>query len=211
MLVLYEKEWCPFSRIVREALSELDLDAVIKPSPEGEPQHHRELAQLGETEVPFLIDRSAGVQLGESEKIVEHLYARYGNGSPVPMRMRGKLAKITSRIASEVRGKAPEYELPGERPEITLELWNYEASPYCRLAREELGRLGLPYVSRNLARRSPRRETYRARFGRMQFPRLYDPNTETGLFETDAIIAHLRQHYARIAVLVRDELSVHPA
>jgi hypothetical protein len=45
----------------------------------------------------------------------------------------------------------------------------------------------------------------------MQFPRLYDPNTETGLFETDAIIAHLRQHYARIAVLVRDELSVHPA
>jgi hypothetical protein len=127
------------------------------------------------------------------------------------MRMRGKLAKITSRIASEVRGKAPEYELPGERPEITLELWNYEASPYCRLAREELGRLGLPYVSRNLARRSPRRETYRARFGRMQFPRLYDPNTDTGLFETDAIIAHLRQHYARIAVLVRDELSVHPA
>ncbi len=210
-LVLYERESCPFSRIVREALSELDLDALIKPCPEGETQHRRELSQLGQKEVPFLIDRSAGVQLADSAKIVEHLYLHYGNGSPVPLRMRGEFARITSKYASELRGKPAAYELPSERPELTLELWNYEGSPYCRIVREELGRLGLPYISRNLARNSPRREAFRARFGKLQFPRLYDPNDETGLFETDAILAHLQSHYARIAVLVQDEFSVHPA
>jgi glutathione S-transferase len=210
-LVLYELEWCPFSRIVREALSELDLDALIKPCPPGETMHHRELAQLGQEQFPYLIDRASGIQLGDSTKIVEHLYSRYGDGSPVPLRMRGALARITSKVASELRGNAPDYELPAERPELTLELWNYEGSPYCRLVREELARLGLPYVSRNLARNSPRRESFRARFGKIQFPRLFDPNDNTGLFETDAIFTHLQSHYARIAVLQRDELSVHPA
>jgi glutathione S-transferase len=210
-LVLYELEWCPFSRIVREALSELDLDALIKPCPQGETLHHRELAQFGQSKFPYLIDRSAGIQLGDSAKIVEHLYSRYGDGSPVPVRMRGALAHVTSKLASEVRGRARSYELPAERPELTLELWNYEASPYCRLVREELARLGLPYVSRNLARNSPRREQFRSRFGKTQFPRLFDPNSKTGLFETDAILTYLQSHYARIAVLQRDELSVHPA
>jgi glutathione S-transferase len=210
-LVLYELEWDPYSRIVREALNELDLDALIKPCPLGETQHHRELAQFGETTFPYLVDRSAGVQLGDAAKIIEHLYLRYGDGSPVPVRMRGDLARLTSMLATALRGGERKYELPGERPERTLELWNYEASPYCRLAREELGRLGLAYVSRNLARRSPRREEFRSRYGRMQFPRLYDPNTDTGLFETDEIVSHLQTHYGRMAVLLQDNLSVHPA
>lgn len=209
-LVLYELEWCPFSRIVREALSELDLDALIKPCPAGESMHHRELAQFGESKFPYLIDRSAGVQLGDSAKIVEHLYSQYGDGSPVPVRMRGALARSSSKLASELRA-AKKYELPGERPELTLELWNYEASPYCRIAREELARLGLPYVSRNLARNSPRREAFRARFGRLQFPRLYDPNRSEGLFETHAVIQHVQTNYGRMAVLMDDALSVHPA
>jgi len=208
-LVLYELEWCPYSRIVREALSELDLDALIKPCPPGESMHHRELAQLGEAKYPYLIDRS-GVQLGDSAKIVEHLYATYGDGSPVPVRMRGALARVSSKLASELRGTKP-YELPGERPELTLELWNYEGSPYCRLVREDLARLRLPYVSRNLARNSPRREEFRSRFGRIQFPRLYDANNSTGLFETAAISAHLQTNYGRMAVLADDSLAAHPA
>jgi glutathione S-transferase len=209
-LVLYELEWDPASRIVREALSELDLDALIKPCPSGESMHHRELAQLGESQFPYLIDRSAGVQLGDSTKIVEHLYASYGDGSPVPVRMRGALARLSSKLASELRRSKP-YELPGERPELTLELWNYEASPYCRIAREELARLGLPYVSKNLARSSPRREDFRARFSREQFPRLYDPNNKTGLFETEAIVMHLQTFYGRMAALADESLVVHPA
>ena len=35
LFVLYEFEACPFCRIVREALTELDLDAEIRPCPKG--------------------------------------------------------------------------------------------------------------------------------------------------------------------------------
>src|SRR5262245_49864307 len=59
-LILYELEWCPYSRLVREALSELDLDALIKPCPPGEREHHIELAQHGQSKFPYLIDRAAG-------------------------------------------------------------------------------------------------------------------------------------------------------
>ena len=210
-LILYEMETCPFSRLVREALSELDLDVLIKPCPKGEVTHHQELAQLGQTEVPYLIDKSAGVQLGESTKIVEHLFMRYGNGKPVPYRMRGAFAKETSSAASWLRGGVLQYRKPGRRPEYTLELWNYEGSPYCRQAREALGRLGLPYVSRNLARNSPRRDDFRTRFGMLQFPRLDDPNTGIGLFETKSISAYLETEYAQRLILVGEEVAVHPA
>jgi glutathione S-transferase len=210
-LILYELETCPHSRLVREALSELDLDVLIKPCPKGEITHHQELAQYGQTEVPYLIDKSAGVQLSDSIKIVEHLFMRYGNGRPVPYRLRGEFANESSKIASWLRGGLLQYQKPGRRPEYTLELWNYEGSPYCRQAREALGRLALPYVSRNLARNSPRRENFQARFGVMQFPRLDDPNTGIGLFETKAVIAYLETQYANRVDLVGEEFAVHPA
>ncbi|HKU38680.1 MAG TPA: glutathione S-transferase N-terminal domain-containing protein, partial [Polyangiales bacterium] len=62
-LILYELEWCPYSRLVREALSELDLDALIKPCPKGEREHHSELEKHGQSKFPYLIDRAAGVEL----------------------------------------------------------------------------------------------------------------------------------------------------
>jgi hypothetical protein len=43
-LILYEMENCPFSRLVREALSELDLDAAISPDAVRNRQHPRALA-----------------------------------------------------------------------------------------------------------------------------------------------------------------------
>lgn len=216
-LILYELEWCPFSRLVREALSELDLDALIKPCPPGEREHHAELEQLGRRKFPFLVDRSAGVQSGESAQIIEHLYASYGDGSPVPLRFRGDLARWTSQLATRLRGgkldyaAAAAYERPARRPELTLELWNYEGSPYCRMVREQLGKLGLAHVSRNLARNSPRRETFRSRYGLLQFPRLYDPNTKIGLFETEAILSYLKAHYALPPIAVSEAVSAHPA
>jgi glutathione S-transferase len=210
-LILYELEWCPFSRLVREALSELDLDAVIKPCPPGDREHHAELEQQGQSTIPYLIDRSAGVQLGESPQIIEHLFARYGDGSPVPLRYRGALALQTSKLATELRGGKLNYERPARRPEQRLELWNYEGSPYCRLVREQLGKLGLSYLSRNLARASPRREEFRSRYGLLQFPRLYDPNTKIGLFETDAIMSYLKAHYALAPIPISEAVSAHPA
>jgi len=210
-LVLYERESCPHSRLVRETLSELDIDVLVKPCPPGEGPNNRELLHVsGKSEVPFLVDRSQRVSLGGSDNIVRYLTANYGShGTPARLRG-GALSLLSSRIASSLRGTLP-YGQPKRAPEEPLELWNYEASPYCRLVREHLARLGIAYVSHNLARKSPRRSAYKQRFGRMQFPYLFDPNTNVGMFESGAIIRYLNDTYLSCFDAVPAELGGHPA
>lgn len=196
-LVLYERETCPYSRLAREALSQLDLDVLIKPCPPGEWRHHGELRALsGGDQVPFLVDEGARVMLGESRRIVRYLFERYGEGVVQWTLRSHKLAELTSRLASHVRGKTDAARMPAPYPARPLELWSYEASPYSRIVRERLGELALPYVCHNLARRSPRRPIFAARHGRMQFPLLVDPNTNAILFESGDILRYLNEQYA---------------
>src|SRR2546430_15620902 len=55
LLELYEFEGCPFCRKVREALSVLDLDAVIYPCPKGGPRFRPEVeARGGKQQFPYL-------------------------------------------------------------------------------------------------------------------------------------------------------------
>ena len=43
----FEAEYCPYCRHVREALTELDLDAMIYPIPKGAKRHVASLLKLG--------------------------------------------------------------------------------------------------------------------------------------------------------------------
>ena len=85
---------------------------------------------------------------------------------------------------------------PARSPDEPLVLYSFEASPYCRLVREELSRLELPYHLVNVAKGSPSREAFRERAGRVQVPFLVDPNTGRELFESADIQAYLRETYA---------------
>ena len=76
-----------------------------------------------------------------------------------------------------------------------LELYSYEGSPFCRIAREVLCELELPYLLHNVPRRSPEREAFVARSGKMQVPYLVDPNTGVEMFESAEIASYLRQTY----------------
>jgi glutathione S-transferase len=212
VIVLYERESCPHSRLVRETLSELDVDALIKPCPPGESVHNRELRDVsGKGEVPFMIDRSTRVSLGESGKIIRYLTEKYGSRS-APARLRGgPVSLLASRLASTIRGGQIRYGEPKRRPELPLELWNYEASPYCRLVRERLGQLGIAHVSHNLARHSPKRAAFKVRFGREQFPYLFDPNTQLGMFESETILRYLTDTYASCFDAVPAVVGGHPA
>jgi glutathione S-transferase len=212
-LVLYERETCPYSRLVREALSNLDLDVLIKPCPPGEWRHHGELRALsGQEKVPFLVDEGAGVMLGESQRIVHYLFDHYGKHHRVPIQLRShKLAELSSRLASYMRGKQDKARELATPPAQPLALWSYEASPYSRLVRERLGELGLPYVCHNLARSSPRRVIFAERYGRTQFPLLVDPNTNVMMFETKDIVRYLNEQYApklRLPATIRRLLVV---
>lgn len=82
------------------------------------------------------------------------------------------------------------------RPAQPLELYEFEGCPYCRRVREAMSELDLSYINRTCARGD---EVKRARAlelsGKAQFPLLVDPNTDTVLLESEAIIEHLHQHY----------------
>jgi glutathione S-transferase len=198
ILTLYSIETCPYSRLVREALSELDIDVLIKPCPKREPIHRAELEDAsGRHKVPYLIDPNQQVSLGESAAIVAYLFGHYGAGGvPAPL-SGGPVSLGTSKVASEVRGGIMYYEAPALMPARPLELFGYEASPYCRLVREQLDRLGIAYISRNLARESPRRPQFEKDYGKLQFPYLWDPNTGVGMFETGDILTYVAESYKR--------------
>src|SRR5258705_106029 len=84
----------------------------------------------------------------------------------------------------------------GKRPARPLELYEFEASPFCRIAREALSSLELAYRLHNVAGGSSRREEFRARSGRMMVPWLADPNTGVEMFESADIVAYLETTYA---------------
>lgn len=196
-LELYEFEACPFCRKAREALSMLDLDAMVYPCPKGGERFRPEvLRRGGKAQFPFLVDPNAGVEMYESDDIVRHLFTRYGDGQvPVSLSF-APLFHASSAVAALSRPLSGVRVRPSRLPERPLELWSFEASPYCRLVREALCTLEIPYLLHNVAKGSPRRPEFVARSGKMQVPFLFDPNTGRSLFESADIVAYLDETYA---------------
>ena len=195
LVELYDFEACPFCRRVREALSVLDLDARIYPCPKGGTRYRPTVRERSGREMfPFLIDPNTGVEMNESADIVAYLWKSYGDG-PVPFSLQGPLFVASSLLASITRPGRGSRARGKRAPSEPLELYSFEASPYCRLAREELCELELPYVLHNVAKGSSRRRAFTARSGKMMVPYLVDPNTGTEMFESADIVAYLRETY----------------
>jgi len=214
-LELFEAEYCPFCRHVREALTELDLDAMIYPVPKRGKRHKQRLIKLGgKAKIPFLHDPNTGVKLHESVAIVEYLYKQYGlEWEKVPERW-----LATSTLATLTRGKLGMFARPNKAARKPLELYSFEGSPYSRLARETLCELELRYLLHNVgktpgshadylppeyrAERVPdympgteNRRKFMERVGRVMVPYIVDPNTGTAMFETRKIQEYLKTTY----------------
>ena len=82
------------------------------------------------------------------------------------------------------------------KPAELLELYSYEGSPFCRIAREALCELELPHQLHNVPRRSPDRDGFVSMSGKMQVPYLLDPNTGVQMFESREIRRYLYETYA---------------
>ncbi len=80
-------------------------------------------------------------------------------------------------------------------PKHLLELYDFEACPYCRKVREVLCELDLDYLVHPVAHGSPRRQELKRLGGKVQVPYLLDPNTKTRLYESDDIIDYLNERY----------------
>lgn len=217
MLQLYDIENCPYCRLVRESLTELDLDAEIYPCPKAGRRFRPELEERGgKAQFPYLVDPNTGVEMYESLDIVDYLFATYGQRK-LPRKWRaGKLQTLGSMLASAPRLSRGMQARPGKMPEYLLELYSFESSPYARPVRELLCEMEIPYILRNCGRTKleewilpplrealkidPNSEQENRRLlqdseGRVSIPYLYDPNTGEGLFESTAILAYLRNSY----------------
>jgi glutathione S-transferase len=197
-LELYEFEACPFCRKAREALTLLDLDALVLPCPKGGPRFREEVKRRGgKYQFPYLVDPNAGKEMYESDDIVAYLFERYGAGAPPALLSAGALTNVSAGLASVLRPGRGAYYRPARAPELPLELWSFEASPYCRIVRECLSSLELPYRLHNVAKGSPRRPAFVERSGRMMVPWLLDPNTGETMFESADIVRYLERTYAK--------------
>ena len=186
---------------MREALTQLDLDAEIRPCPKGARRHRDEVVKRGgKASFPFLVDETAGVEMYESEDIVRHLYAAYGEGAPFPDALVSTTA-LTGWMPTLLRaGRGmTRYERPspgggeeaGEEeeeedsaaeeaaadpPAAPLELYNYEGI-VARLVRRRV-RAGDPVFVRNVGKGA--RGGRPGRSTRARAPYLVDPNTGFG-------------------------------
>lgn len=195
-LELYEFEGCPYCRKVREALTVLDLEALIHPCPKGGSRFRTLVRERGGKEqFPYLVDPNTGKAMYESSEIVRYLFAEYGAGSVPFLYGFAPLVDVTAGLASAWRLGAGVWAEPSKAPEQPLELWSFEASPFCRLVREVLCTLELPYRLHNVGKGSPSREAFVERAGKMQVPYLADPNTQIEMFESDDIVHYLRETY----------------
>ena len=195
-LELYEFESCPFCRKVREAASVLDLELLVKPCPKRGQRFRPHVVEVGGREqFPYLVDPNTGTSLFESDDIVRYLFDHYGEG-PIPGLLRPALSTPTSVLAGLWRLASGTFVRPSKCPAEPLELYSFEASPYCRIVREALCVLELPYRLHNVGKGSAGRAALEARAGKVMVPYLVDPNTGVEMFESAEIVAYLERTYA---------------
>ncbi|MEL7296046.1 MAG: glutathione S-transferase N-terminal domain-containing protein [Pseudomonadota bacterium] len=218
MLRLYEMENCPHCRVVREALTRLDLDALILPCPKGGERFRPEAEHIGgKQQFPLLVDQNTGRILYESVDIVHYLYETYGKRSTLPKAIIKALNSTAAGVASALRMGRGMRARPSTAPTEPLELYSFESSPFARLVRERLCELEIPYQLRNMGkaklsdlvppavRRTAmpgyaavgrNRQRLFERMGHVQVPFLADPNTDTEMFESSDIMDYLENTYA---------------
>lgn len=215
---LYDFEACPYCRLVREALTELDLDATIYPCPKGGERFRPTVVERGgKAQFPFLVDPNRGEQMYESADIVNYLFETYGQRKPPVYWQWMDLQQLGSGIAGAVRFGAGLRAAPSRPAAQPLELYSFESSPFARPVRERLCELEIPYVLRSSGRSTTadwmppqvrdaiypdyepetvNRRALKARAGRVTIPYLVDPNTGTELGESAQILDYLNATYA---------------
>src|SRR6185369_5113544 len=115
------------------------------PCPKNGIVHRPHAIKLGgKAQFPYLVDPNTNTRLYESDDIVAYLYRTYGGREP-GMLLSGPLATATSMLASAFRPTGGTQAHASRQPAKPLELWSFEASPFCRIAREALCELELPY------------------------------------------------------------------
>lgn len=217
-LVLFDQEAHPECRYVREALTELNLNVMIAPCPEGGASIEKLKEESGSDELPRLYDPNTEQNIVGRENIIRYLYLEY-RGAELPTSFkRSSLNDLASSLASQLRFNAGKYYKPALPAQYPLTLYSFESSPYSRFVRERLCEYELPYLLINLGKqqlsdmgpakfrfslkpyqplKNTKREAFFKQHGNVQVPFLLDPNTGQSLFESREIVKYLDRTYGK--------------
>jgi glutaredoxin 3 len=99
MLELYQTEWCPASRRVRERLTELGLDYLVRQVPVERDERAALYAATGSDTIPALVLEDGSAVVGEDE-ILAYLDEHYGESEEAAAH-RTKAAKARRRYLEE--------------------------------------------------------------------------------------------------------------
>lgn len=114
--------------------------------------------------------------------------------------MAAAIPRIGQGLRVRVDASAP-------RPEQPLDLWEFEACPYCRKVREGLTELDLDWVCHPTARGSNLRDGAPDFGGRKYFPYMVDPNTGASMKESEHILDYLWSTYGPGRPALRQRLA----
>ncbi|PWF48879.1 glutathione S-transferase N-terminal domain-containing protein [Massilia glaciei] len=220
LLVLFDREDDAECRLVREALTELNFDALVYPCPIGGTRFAAKRKKFAPgTQLPALYDPNTGKTLAGAEKILPYLYSEYlgTNASDAPKV--SPLNMLGAQLAGLVRSPMGLEVRESTAPKKNLTLYSFESSPYSRPVRERLCELELPYHLINLGKlqwaelgpaiarpfafgkyepvAGSKREAFLKEHGKVQLPYLIDPNHKIKMFESTAILDYLERTYAK--------------
>ena len=198
-LELYEFEACPFCRKAREALTVLDLDALVLPCPKGGPRFREEVKRRGgKYQFPYLVDPNTGKEMYESDEIVAYLFERYGAGRPPALLSPGALTNLSAGLASACAARVRLALSAGARARASaraLELRGFAVLPDRARMPLEPG-AALPAAQRRQGKPEAAPPSSE-RSGKMMVPWLVDPNTGASMFESADIVRYLERTYAK--------------
>jgi glutathione S-transferase len=81
MVELYQAEWCPHSRRVRQRFTELGVPFVAYPVPADRADREEMRRKTGTDEIPALLLEDGTAVTGEADRILEYLDDRYSERS----------------------------------------------------------------------------------------------------------------------------------
>ncbi|GKY92517.1 hypothetical protein MPSEU_000222000 [Mayamaea pseudoterrestris] len=214
LLRLYDIENSRACRTVRELLTELDLvvDLVVPAASNSRAKTDAsyEYAMPQGASAPCLVVSNGAQEetLTGSEAICNYLKTKFGiqEDSYAAEDTKQQVLDVLNNVGSYVAGVfrigrgaqvSPAASALAPRPKLPLVLYSYESNQFCRLVREVLTELDLPYELRNAGKQSPRRtELAELTGGSTQCPYLIDPNTDTKMAESVDIVRYLYKQYA---------------
>lgn len=216
-LILFDRESCADCRLVRQALTELNLDALIYPCPEQGDRHLQSLREVsGAEQIPFLFDQNTAEKVLGSEAILSYLFEQYANKSVPEKFQAGRFDHIKDVMCNVLRSGAGKTAVASNTAQQALILYSFESSPFSRPVREKLCELQLPYQLINLGKQQKadmgpavfrfhtgpyvpvsgsKREDFLRRHDQVMVPYLFDPNTGQGLFQSEQILQYLTETY----------------